>query len=62
VIKVSIITTWSKQSAYTYIVYYNYVCVMLCQIADFGMARDVTGDSYYTSGGNVPVKWTAPEV
>ena len=27
------------------------------------MARDVTDDTYYvSSGGKVPVKWTAPEV
>ena len=33
------------------------------QIADFGMARDVANDSYYMStGGKIPVKWTAPEV
>ena len=33
------------------------------QIADFGMARDVADDTYYiTSGGKIPVKWTAPEV
>ena len=33
------------------------------QIADFGMSRDLTNDNYYvTSGGKIPVKWTAPEV
>ena len=33
------------------------------QIADFGMARDVTDDTYYVStGGKIPVRWTAPEV
>ena len=33
------------------------------QIADFGMARDVSDDTYYMStGGKVPLKWTAPEV
>ena len=37
---------------------YNYV-----QIADFGMSRDLISDNYYiTSGGKIPVKWTAPEV
>ena len=36
--------------------------MLSCQIADFEMARNVTGDNYYTSGGKVPVKWTAPEV
>ncbi len=33
------------------------------QIADFGMARDlVDGDYYTSSGGHIPIKWTAPEV
>ena len=33
------------------------------QIGDFGMARDLVDDTYYTSkGGQVPIKWTAPEV
>jgi hypothetical protein len=34
------------------------------QIGDFGMARDIEGESdYYRShGGIIPVKWTAPEV
>jgi len=33
------------------------------QIADFGMARDMTNEDYYVaSGGKMPVKWTAPEV
>jgi len=33
------------------------------QIADFGMARDMTDEDYYVaSGGKIPVKWTAPEV
>ena len=33
------------------------------KIADFGMARDVVDDTFYTaSGGKVPVKWTALEV
>ena len=31
--------------------------VLDVQIADFGMARDVTNDT-----GKIPVKWTAPEV
>ena len=27
------------------------------------MSRDLTNDNYYiTSGGKIPVKWTAPEV
>ena len=33
------------------------------QIADFRMSRDLIDDNYYiTSGGKIPVKWTAPEV
>lgn len=37
--------------------------VSLTQIADFGMARDLEENTYYTSqGGKIPVKWTAPEV
>ena len=33
------------------------------QIADFGMARDLDDEQYYVAhGGQVPVKWTAPEV
>ena len=38
--------------------------INLCmQIADFGMSRGLTSDNYYiTSGGKIPVKWTAPEV
>ena len=32
------------------------------QVGDFGMARDLIDDTYYTSkGGKIPVKWTAPE-
>ena len=32
------------------------------QIADFGLSRDLDAENYYTSsGGLVPVKWTAPE-
>ena len=35
----------------------------ITQIADFGMSRDLLDDNYYiTSGGKIPVKWTAPEV
>ena len=35
------------------------------QISDFGMARDLADDTYYTvqsKGGKIPVKWTALEV
>ena len=35
----------------------------LLQIADFGMSRDLAHQDYYvTSGGRIPLKWTAPEV
>ena len=35
----------------------------LLKIADFGMSRDLLDENYYiTSGGKIPVKWTAPEV
>ena len=38
-----------------------YLCAI--QIADFGMSRDLIAENYYvTSGGKIPVKWTAPEV
>ena len=38
-------------------------CNVNLQIADFGMARDVTDDACYISGGGkIPLKWTAPEV
>ena len=41
---------------------YLVVC-MYVQIADFGMSRDLIDENYYiTSGGKIPVKWTAPEV
>ena len=35
------------------------------QIADFGMARDLEDETYYTPKskvGKIPIKWTAPEV
>ena len=41
----------------------NNLNIIACQIADFGMARDVTDDSYYeSSNSKLPVRWTAPEV
>ena len=37
--------------------------VILMQIADFGMSRDLSDSDYYVSqGGKIPIKWTAPEV
>ena len=47
------------------ILYIN-ICVkcisVLYKIADFGMARDVSEDYYITSGSQIPIRWTAPEV
>ena len=41
----------------------GYVKLILWQIADFGMSRDLMDESCYVShGGKIPVKWTAPEV
>ena len=38
------------------------VILFSLKIADFGMSRDLADDNYYIShGGEVPVKWTAPE-
>ena len=50
--------------AYIMIIH-SYIPTLLCvvQIADFGMSRDVIDENYYiSSGGKVPVKWTALEV
>ena len=34
----------------------------ICKIADFGMSRDLQDTDYYvSSGGKIPLKWTAPE-
>ncbi|XP_003384571.3 PREDICTED: uncharacterized protein LOC100631392 [Amphimedon queenslandica] len=34
----------------------------LCNIADFGMSRDLEDDNYYVANAcKIPVKWTAPE-
>ena len=32
------------------------------QIGDFGMSRGMESDHYESSGGVIPVKWSAPEV
>ena len=45
----------------------NCICIAIflhvLKIADFGMSRDLLDENYYiTSGGKIPVKWTAPEV
>ena len=40
----------------------NHFMSVFLQISDFGMSRDLQNDSYYiTRGGEIPVKWTAPE-
>ena len=37
--------------------------MILCQIGDFGMARDLEDESYYISrGGKIPIRWSPPEV
>ena len=37
--------------------------IFILKIADFGMSRNLLDENYYiTSGGKIPVKWTAPEV
>ena len=40
------------------------MCCTYFQIADFGLSKKLADDTeyYMTSGGMVPVKWTAPEV
>ena len=36
---------------------------IVVQIADFGLSRDLQDGEYYKStGGQIPVKWTSPEV
>ncbi len=36
--------------------------ISLLQIADFGLSRDLQEEGIYqSSGGMIPVKWTAPE-
>ena len=40
-----------------------YHLLFYMQIADFGMSRDLKDDKCYTSsGGLIPIKWTAIEV
>ena len=41
-----------------------YILLLFCQIGDFGLSRKLDDDTVYyvTSGGMVPVNWTAPEV
>ena len=37
--------------------------ITFTQIGDFGLARDLGREELYQStGGKIPVKWTAPEV
>lgn len=32
------------------------------QVGDFGMSRHLEENYYLSTGGTVPIKWTAPEV
>jgi hypothetical protein len=38
---------------------------MTCKVADFGLSRELENDdidgAYWTKGGKIPVRWTAPE-
>uniref|UniRef100_A0A3B4VBM5 receptor protein-tyrosine kinase n=1 Tax=Seriola dumerili TaxID=41447 RepID=A0A3B4VBM5_SERDU len=37
---------------------------LVCKVSDFGLSRfleDDTSDPTYTSGGKIPIRWTAPE-
>ena len=37
--------------------------MLILQIADFGMSRNLSDCDYYLShGGKIPIRWTAPEV
>ena len=55
---------------YTHVYYVFFSCCLSrhflgcrLQISDFGMSRDLMDEDYYMShGGQIPVKWTAPEV
>eukprot|EP00127_Corallochytrium_limacisporum_P004888 Clim_evm32s191 gene=Clim_evmTU32s191 len=33
----------------------------ICKVADFGLSRVMEDDQYITRGGQIPVRWTAPE-
>ena len=53
----TIFARWVKIRCSIYI-----LTVILFQIADFGMSRDLQDADYYVStGGKIPLKWTAPE-
>jgi len=40
--------------------------LLQCKVADFGLSREIEGEStegvYWTKGGKIPVRWTAPEL
>ena len=57
-------TTWISNNVFTRVSLCVFIkCLCYSQIADFGMSRDLADETYYiSSGGKIPVKWTAPEV
>ncbi len=53
-----------RMATYTWtVIVFNVFDSVLLQVADFGMSRDLFDEDYYvmSSGGKVPLKWTAPE-
>ena len=43
--------------------YFSHTFLLIHQIGDFGMSRNLAKDIYYQShGGKIPIRWTAPEV
>ena len=46
----------------TYIMHTVLRMLIVMQIADFGLSRDLQNENFYLAhGGKIPVKWTAPE-
>ena len=45
------------------IIPHTVLLMLILQIADFGMSRNLSDCDYYLShGGKIPIRWTAPEV